>query len=90
MDMPRDQGNTGARAAAPQHKRLSITALGGIGLVRPGDDLAEIVLDALAQSAAAEALTSVLVSINRAYKIPGAGIRITGTPRSGTPKTKEE
>ncbi len=33
-------------------------------------------------SAAAEALTSVLVSINRAYKIPGAGIRITGTPKS--------
>ncbi len=61
MDMPRDQGNTGARAAAPQHKRLSITALGGIGLVRPGDDLAEIVLDALAQSAAALADGDVVV-----------------------------
>lgn len=36
----------------------------------------------LANSAASEALTSVLVSINRAYRIPGAGIRITGTPRS--------
>lgn len=36
----------------------------------------------LVNSAAAEALTSVLVSINRTYKIPGAGIRITGTPRS--------
>ena len=29
-------------------------------------------------SAAAEALTSVLITINRRYKIPGAGIRITG------------
>ncbi|MHA1107932.1 MAG: NADPH-dependent F420 reductase [Alphaproteobacteria bacterium] len=35
----------------------------------------------LVNSAASEALTSVLVSINRAYKIPGAGIRITGTPK---------
>ncbi len=32
-------------------------------------------------SAAAEALTSVLITINRRYKIPGAGIRITGLPR---------
>ena len=29
-------------------------------------------------SAAAEALTSILISINRQYKIPGSGIRITG------------
>jgi len=29
-------------------------------------------------SAAAEALTSVLIAINRRYKVPGAGIRITG------------
>jgi NADPH-dependent F420 reductase len=35
----------------------------------------------LVNSAAAEALTSVLVSINRAYGIPGAGIRITGDPK---------
>lgn len=34
----------------------------------------------LANSAAAEALTSVLIFINRAYGIDGAGIRITGTP----------
>lgn len=33
---------------------------------------------ALANSAAAEALTSVLIAINRRYKVPGAGIRITG------------
>jgi NADPH-dependent F420 reductase len=34
----------------------------------------------LANSAAAEALTSVLIAINRAYRIPGSGIRITGAP----------
>lgn len=33
---------------------------------------------ALDNSAAAEALTSVLISINRRYKVPGAGISITG------------
>ena len=32
----------------------------------------------LANSAAAEALTSVLISINRRHKVPAAGIRITG------------
>lgn len=36
----------------------------------------------LANSAAAEALTSVLIQINRRYKIRGAGIRITGEPQS--------
>jgi NADPH-dependent F420 reductase len=35
---------------------------------------------ALANSTAAEALTSVLIAINRRYKVPGAGIRITGLP----------
>lgn len=34
----------------------------------------------LANSVAAEALTSVLIAINRRYKISGAGIRITGLP----------
>lgn len=34
----------------------------------------------LANVVAAEALTSVLIAINRRYKIPGAGIRITGLP----------
>jgi NADPH-dependent F420 reductase len=33
---------------------------------------------ALANSAAAEAMTSVLIGINRRYKVEGAGIRITG------------
>jgi NADPH-dependent F420 reductase len=32
----------------------------------------------IANSVAAEALTAVLIGINRRYKIPGAGIRITG------------
>jgi NADPH-dependent F420 reductase len=32
----------------------------------------------IANSAAAEALTSLLIVINRRYKVPGAGIRITG------------
>ncbi len=32
----------------------------------------------LCNSAAAEALTSVLIAINKKYKIPGSGIRITG------------
>lgn len=35
---------------------------------------------ALANSAAAEALTSVLIAINKRYKVPGSGIRITGLP----------
>lgn len=34
----------------------------------------------LANSVAAEALTSVLIGINRRYKVAGAGIRITGLP----------
>jgi NADPH-dependent F420 reductase len=34
----------------------------------------------LGNSVAAEALTSVLIAINRRYKVPGAGIRITGLP----------
>jgi hypothetical protein len=34
----------------------------------------------LANSAAAEALTSVLIGINRRYKVPDAGIRITALP----------
>jgi NADPH-dependent F420 reductase len=33
---------------------------------------------ALANAAAAEAMTSVLIAINRTYKVDGAGIRITG------------
>lgn len=36
----------------------------------------------LANSAGAEALTSILIGINRRYKIDSAGIRITGLPTS--------
>jgi predicted dinucleotide-binding enzyme len=32
----------------------------------------------LVNAVAAEALTSVLIGINRHYKVPGAGLRITG------------
>ncbi|HWP26313.1 MAG TPA: NADPH-dependent F420 reductase [Xanthobacteraceae bacterium] len=35
----------------------------------------------IVNSAAAEALTSVLIAINIRYKIPGAGVRITGLPQ---------
>jgi NADPH-dependent F420 reductase len=37
----------------------------------------------LANSAAAEALTSLLIFMNRHYKSPGSGIRITGLPAPG-------
>jgi NADPH-dependent F420 reductase len=37
---------------------------------------------ALANSAASEALTSVLIAINKRYKVPGSGLRITGVPRA--------
>jgi len=38
---------------------------------------------ALANSAAVEALTSVLIAINKRYKVPASGIRITGVPDAG-------
>jgi 8-hydroxy-5-deazaflavin:NADPH oxidoreductase len=57
---------------------------------RPARDLVIALADAagtrgvdggvLANSVAAEALTSVLIGINRRYKVDGAGIRITGLP----------
>jgi 8-hydroxy-5-deazaflavin:NADPH oxidoreductase len=37
----------------------------------------------LANSAAVEALTSVLIAINKRYKVPASGIRITGVPDAG-------
>jgi NADPH-dependent F420 reductase len=40
----------------------------------------------IVNSAAAEALTSVLISINMRYKSSGAGIRITGLPDDGAAK----
>lgn len=35
----------------------------------------------LANSVVSEGLTSVLIALNRRYKVPGSGIRITGVPR---------
>jgi hypothetical protein len=52
-----------------------------IGLARDAG-LRGIDAGPLANSAAAEALTSLLICINRAYKIPDAGIAITGLPAS--------
>jgi len=39
----------------------------------------------LANSVVAESLTSALIWINRAYKVPDAGIRITGLANAGAP-----
>lgn len=41
---------------------------------------------ALANSAAAEALTSVLIFINKTYTVDGAGVRITGALREPAPE----
>ncbi|RLA43784.1 MAG: NADPH-dependent F420 reductase [Gammaproteobacteria bacterium] len=35
----------------------------------------------IANAVVAEAMTSVLITLNRRYKIPGSGFRITGTPK---------
>jgi NADPH-dependent F420 reductase len=40
----------------------------------------------IVNSAAAEALTSILIAINMRYKVPSAGIRITGVPELQTGK----
>jgi 8-hydroxy-5-deazaflavin:NADPH oxidoreductase len=52
-----------------------------IGLAK-AIDLRGIDAGPLANSAAAEALTSILIGINRRYKVDGAGIRITGEFRA--------
>lgn len=57
-----------------QESRAIVIALAGEVATRGVDG------GVLANSAAAEALTSVLIGINRRYKVPGAGIRITGLP----------
>jgi 8-hydroxy-5-deazaflavin:NADPH oxidoreductase len=38
----------------------------------------------IANSAATEALTSLLIAMNARYKVPGTGIRITGLPERGS------
>jgi NADPH-dependent F420 reductase len=57
-----------------QAAREQIIELAGVVATRGVDG------GGLANSVAAEALTSVLIAINRRYKVPGAGIRITGLP----------
>jgi hypothetical protein len=57
--------------------REQVVALAGLVATRG------VEAGALANSLAAEALTSVLIAINRRYKVPGAGIRITGLPPQG-------
>jgi 8-hydroxy-5-deazaflavin:NADPH oxidoreductase len=54
-----------------------------IGLARDAG-LRGLHAGALANSAAAEALTSVLIAINRHYKVPAAGLRITGCDNADT------
>ena len=56
--------------------REQIIALASLVAVRGVDG------GVLANSTAAEAMTSVLIAINRRYKVSGAGIRITGLPQS--------
>lgn len=51
----------------------------GIGLAKAAG-LRGFYAGPLANSVVAEALTSVLITINQRYKVPGAGIRITGVP----------
>jgi len=58
--------------------REQVIALAGVIATRGVDG------GSLANTVAAEALTSVLIAINRRYKVPGAGIRITGLPAPET------
>lgn len=44
----------------------------------------------LANSAATEALTAVLIALNIRYKVPGAGIRITGIPEQPAPPSRHD
>ena len=57
----------------PQARDTALTLIADIGMrgINAGP---------LCNSAAAEALTSLLIHINRHYRSPGAGIRITGLP----------
>ena len=65
--------NAEARAA-------TLTLIGKMGL--RGFDAGPI-----ANSAAAEALTSILIFLNRKYKVPGSGIRITGIDAAASPQS---
>lgn len=54
----------------------------GLALARDAG-LRGVDVGSLANSVVAESLTSALIWINRKYKIPDAGIRITGLPEAG-------
>jgi len=57
--------------AAAREAVVALAAAGGMRGIHAG---------MLANSAAAEALTSLLIAINKRYKVPSSGIRITGLP----------
>jgi NADPH-dependent F420 reductase len=57
--------------AGAREEALKLVAAAGLRGINAGP---------LANAAAADALTSALISINRRYKVPAAGIRITGLP----------
>lgn len=84
--MPREQAKENIGAAKPV--RLAITALGGIGLVHPGDDLAAIVLGALKYSGEALADGDVLVVaqkiVSKAEGRYAALDAVTPSPRAKT------
>ena len=58
----------------PRERVIALAAAAGLRGIHGG---------ALANSAAAEALTSVLIFINKTYAVDGAGLRITGELRAG-------
>lgn len=61
---------------ADKDAKQIVAALAGAGGMRAVD------AGPLANAAAVEAMTAVLIGINRRYKVPGAGVRITGLPDS--------
>ncbi len=62
-----DSADLGAIVVCPSNPYLSVDPILSVGGVR----------DALANSAAAEALTSILIYMNKTYKADGAGLRFT-------------
>lgn len=62
--------------AAPREEIVAIIDSIGLRGIHAG---------ALANAVAAEALTSILIGINKRYKVDGAGIRITGTLTAPAP-----
>jgi coenzyme F420-0:L-glutamate ligase/coenzyme F420-1:gamma-L-glutamate ligase len=61
MATPQDRAGTETAAVDPPPVRMSVTALGGVGLVRPGDDIAALVIAALEVSGEALADGDIVV-----------------------------